>query len=188
MCWPNTIAKTDLQNFVPAISILRMHHVLEGLLKPMWKNKVVDRFKSSNNNLRVYRKIKSVKRNRSQHMKCPGLISKLDVWIPQVITERNLLRRINNCDMVIRCQRNDTFLKRYRRFTVDENWVASNNVKRKRSWSKKDEPGQTTSKPDIHQKKVMLSVWSDFKGIANLSFCRTIQLLIVKFIAISWTN
>ena len=36
---------------------------------------------------------------------------------------------------------------------------------RKRSWSKRDEPAQSTSKADIHQKKVMLSVWWDFKGI-----------------------
>ena len=36
---------------------------------------------------------------------------------------------------------------------------------RKISWSKRDEPVQWTSKADIHQKKVMLSVWWDFKGI-----------------------
>ena len=36
---------------------------------------------------------------------------------------------------------------------------------RKRSWSKRDEPAQSTSKADIHEKKVMLSVWWDFKGI-----------------------
>ena len=33
------------------------------------------------------------------------------------------------------------------------------------SWSKRDEPAQLTSKADIHQKKVILSVWWDFKGI-----------------------
>ena len=36
---------------------------------------------------------------------------------------------------------------------------------RKRSWSKRDEPAQSTSKADIYHKKVMLSVWWDFKGI-----------------------
>ena len=36
---------------------------------------------------------------------------------------------------------------------------------RKRSWSKRDEPAQSTSEAEIHQKKVMLSVWLDFKGI-----------------------
>ncbi|GFW15923.1 histone-lysine N-methyltransferase SETMAR [Trichonephila clavipes] len=44
------------------------------------------------------------------------------------------------------------FLKRI--ITGDEKWDAYNNVKRKRSWSKKDEPAQTISKADIHQKKL----------------------------------
>ena len=50
----------------------------------------------------------------------------------------------------------DPFLKRI--ITGDEKWVVYDNVVRKRSWSKRDEPAQTTSKADIHQKKVMLSV------------------------------
>ena len=36
---------------------------------------------------------------------------------------------------------------------------------KKKSWIKRDEPAQSTSKADVHQKKVMLSVWWDFKGI-----------------------
>ena len=57
----------------------------------------------------------------------------------------------------------DPFLKRI--ITGDEKWLVYDNVVRKRSWSKRDEPAQSTSKADIHQKKVMLSVWWDFKGI-----------------------
>ena len=49
--------------------------------------------------------------------------------------------------------------------TGDEKWVVYNNIKRKRSWSKPCEPAQTTLKADIHQKKVLLSVWWDYKGI-----------------------
>ena len=43
-------------------------------------------------------------------MKRLGLISKLDIWVPHVLTERNLLRRIYDCDNLIRRQRNDLFL------------------------------------------------------------------------------
>ena len=66
--WPNANAKIGLQNFVPAISILRMHHGRKGLFKPLQyrQNKVVGRCKSSNNNSRHYRKIKSIKGDRSQ--------------------------------------------------------------------------------------------------------------------------
>ena len=38
-------------------------------------------------------------------------------------------------------------------------------IAKKISWSKRNEPAQSKSKTDIHQKKVMLSVWRDFKGI-----------------------
>ncbi|XP_049818722.1 histone-lysine N-methyltransferase SETMAR-like [Aethina tumida] len=93
------------------------------------------------------------------HLKGLGLSSKLDVWVPHVLTEKNLCRRIDVCDSLR--NENDPFLKRI--ITGDEKWVVYNNVKRKRSWSKKDEPAQTISKADIHQKKVMLSVWWDFK-------------------------
>ena len=51
------------------------------------------------------------------------------------------------------------------RHSKHEKWVVYDNVMRKRSWNKRDEPAQSTSKADIHQKKVMLSVWWDFKGI-----------------------
>jgi len=40
---------------------------------------------------------------------------------------------------------------------------------------KKDEPAQSTSKADIHQKKMMLSVWWDLKESFILSFYRTTQ-------------
>ena len=49
--------------------------------------------------------------------------------------------------------------------TGDEKWVVYDNVVPKKSWSKRDKSAQSTSKTDIHQKKVMLSVWWDFKGI-----------------------
>ncbi|GFW35816.1 histone-lysine N-methyltransferase SETMAR [Trichonephila clavipes] len=72
-------------------------------------------------------------------------------------------RRITTQRTASQHHENDPFLKRI--ITGDEKWVVYNNVKRKRSWRKKDEPAQTISKADIHQKKVMLSVWWDFKGI-----------------------
>ncbi|KHJ96074.1 transposase [Oesophagostomum dentatum] len=48
--------------------------------------------------------------------------------------------------------------------TGDEKWIVYNNVTRKRSWSKPDEPGQTMSRADLHQ-KIMLPVWWDCKGV-----------------------
>ena len=48
---------------------------------------------------------------------------------------------------------------------IERKWVVYDNVVLKRSWNKRDESAQSTSKADIHQKKVMLSVWWDFEGI-----------------------
>ncbi|KAJ0184406.1 hypothetical protein K1T71_000829 [Dendrolimus kikuchii] len=86
------------------------------------------------------------------HLKGLRLSSKLHVWVPHVLTEKNLCRRIDICDSLLKRHENDPFLKRIT--TGDNKWVVYNNVKRKRSWSKKDEPAQTISKADIHQKKL----------------------------------
>ena len=56
---------------------------------------------------------------------------------------------------------NDLFLKRL--ITGNEKWAVYNNIKRKRLWRPRD-PAQT-SKAGTHQKKVLLSVWWDYKGI-----------------------
>ncbi|XP_046837226.1 histone-lysine N-methyltransferase SETMAR-like [Vespa crabro] len=101
--------------------------------------------------------------NVYDHLKGLSLTSKLNIWVPHVLRERNLCRRVDVCDSLLKRHENDTFLMRI--ITGDEKWVVYNNVKHKRSWSKKDEPDQSISKANIHQKKVMLSVWWDFKGI-----------------------
>ncbi|GFV34707.1 histone-lysine N-methyltransferase SETMAR [Trichonephila clavipes] len=46
------------------------------------------------------------------HFKGLGLSSKLDVWVPDVLTERNLCRRIDVCDSLLKRHENDSFLKR----------------------------------------------------------------------------
>ncbi|GFV74384.1 histone-lysine N-methyltransferase SETMAR [Trichonephila clavipes] len=91
------------------------------------------------------------------HLKGLGLSLKLDVWVPHVLTERNLCRRIDVYDSLLKRHEHDPFLKRI--ITGDE----------KGHGAKKDESAQTISKADIHQKRVMLSVWWNFKGIGSFS-------------------
>ncbi|XP_032688787.1 2-oxoglutarate receptor 1-like [Odontomachus brunneus] len=43
-------------------------------------------------------------------------------------------------------------------------WIVYNNVSQKR-WSKRGEAAQTVAKAGLHPKKVMLSIWWDWKGI-----------------------
>ena len=91
-----------------------------------------------------------------QHL---GLVKKLDIWIPHELKEIHLTKRINACDLHLKRNEFDPFLKRI--ITGDEKWIVYNNAVRKRSWFKRDESPQTTSKAELHQKKIMLSVWWD---------------------------
>ena len=80
-----------------------------------------------------------------------GLTSKLNIW------ERNLCHRIDVCVSPLKRHENDPFLNCI--IIGDKKWIVTNNVKRKSSWSKKDETAQSISKAKIHQKKVMISIW-----------------------------
>ncbi|XP_046819198.1 histone-lysine N-methyltransferase SETMAR-like [Vespa crabro] len=81
-----------------------------------------------------------------------GLTSKLDIWVPHVLTERNLCRRVDVCDSLLKRHENDPFLKRI--ITGDEKWIVYNNVKRKRSWSKKKWIGSKHFQSQYPSKKV----------------------------------
>ncbi|XP_011638278.1 histone-lysine N-methyltransferase SETMAR-like [Pogonomyrmex barbatus] len=96
------------------------------------------------------------------HLKKLGYVSKLDVWVPHELKEVHLTARINICDILVKCEENDPFLKRL--IIGDEKWIVYNNVVRKQ-WPQRDDSPQTTSKANIYQRKVMLSVWWDFKGV-----------------------
>lgn len=94
-----------------------------------------------------------------------GYVKKLDLWIPHQLKEIHLTQRISICDSLLKRNEIHPFLKRL--ITGDEKWIVYNNVNRKRSWVMQDEPAQTTPKAEIHQKKIMLSVWWDYKGILH---------------------
>ncbi|XP_060023970.1 constitutive coactivator of peroxisome proliferator-activated receptor gamma isoform X3 [Lagenorhynchus albirostris] len=49
--------------------------------------------------------------------------------------------------------------------TGDEKWLLYNNVERKRSWGKQNEPPPTIPNASLQPKKVMLCVWWDWKEV-----------------------
>jgi len=93
------------------------------------------------------------------HLKSLGFVKKLDVWVPHELKE---IHRMSVCDQLIKREENDPFLKRM--ITGDEKWIVYNNVSRKRSWNRQDEAPEKQAKAEVHQKKVMLSMWWDWKG------------------------
>jgi len=71
------------------------------------------------------------------------------------------MNRMNVCDQLIKREENDPFLERM--ITGGEKWIVYNNISRKRNWSRR-EALERQAKAEIHQKKVMLSMWWDWKG------------------------
>lgn len=102
------------------------------------------------------------------HLKKLNYVSRLDVWIPYELNEAQFKARKDICDILIKRERSNPFLNRL--ITGDEKWIAYNNVTRKRSWTRSHDSPQTISKSDIHQRKIMLSVWWDSKGVVYFEF------------------
>ena len=112
---------------------------------------------------------------QTKGLKQLGYVNKLDIWIPHKLNEIQLTKRISICDSLLKLNETDPFLKLI--ITSDEKWVVYDNVVRKTSWSKQDERAKSTSKADIHQKKVALSVWWDFEGIVYFELLTRIQTI-----------
>ena len=105
----------------------------------------------------IDKKLKILKSTIDRHIRRLGLVKKLDIWIAHELKKIYLSKRINVCDLHLKRNEFDIFLKQI--ITGDEKWIVYSKVVRKRSWSKRDEPPTTTSNAELHQKKIMLSVW-----------------------------
>lgn len=92
-----------------------------------------------------------------------GLSNKRNIWVPHDLTDRQLERRVDACHTLLRKNSNEPFLRRM--ITGDEKWILYRNVTQKKSWVPKGSQAAVVPKPEIHQKKVMLSCWWDCKGV-----------------------
>lgn len=100
-----------------------------------------------------------------KHLHKNGYQKKLDIWVPHELTLKNLMDRVSICESLVKRNEIEPFLKRM--VTGDEKWITYDNNVRKRSWSKPGETSQTVAKPGLTPRKVMLSVWWDWKGIVH---------------------
>ena len=107
--------------------------------------------------------LKIPKSTIDHHIQRLGLVKKLDICIRHDLKEIHLTKRSNAYDLHLKRNRLYPFFERI--ITGDEKWIVYNNVDRKGSWSKHDKPPQTTSKAELHQKEIMLSVWWNWKGV-----------------------
>ncbi|XP_061722930.1 histone-lysine N-methyltransferase SETMAR-like [Cydia pomonella] len=97
------------------------------------------------------------------HLHKLGYQKKLDTWVPHELTLKNLMDRVSICESLLKRNEIKPFLKQM--ITGDEKWITYDSKVRKRSWLKPGETSQTVAKPVLTPRKVMLSVWWDWKGI-----------------------
>ena len=73
--------------------------------------------------------------------------------------------RVSICESLLKRNEIEPFLKRM--ITGDENGITHDNNVLKRRWSKPGEASQTVAKPILTPRKVMLSIWWDWKEIVH---------------------
>ena len=64
------------------------------------------------------------------HLKCLGFVLKFNTRVPHNLKKIDLAQCITICDLFLKREKNDTFLKRI--IAGDEKWIVYNNFKRKR--------------------------------------------------------
>jgi len=104
-----------------------------------------------------------------------GYINRFDVWVPHDLMEKNLMDRISICDSLYKRNKETPFLKQV--VTGDKKWIIYNNIERKRSWGKRNEPPLVIPKAGLHPKKVMLCVWWGWKGILYYELLPNIETI-----------
>lgn len=97
------------------------------------------------------------------HLHTLGMVSKLQQWVPHDLSENDRHRRAEAAASLLSYRRTDAWLDSI--VTGDEKWCLYVNVKRKRTWTKKNEPPQPQPKQGLHPRKVMLCVWWDSRGM-----------------------
>jgi histone-lysine N-methyltransferase SETMAR len=95
-----------------------------------------------------------------------GFKKKLGNWIPHRLRDDQLEQRVTICNSLLSRRRNFDWLRDV--VTGDEKWVLYTNEVRKGQWVLPGEQPDPDPKPEIHAKKILLSVFWDSQGILSL--------------------
>jgi len=133
-------------------------------------NAVVKEMIEADPRLTVREIAKRLEINHSTVVRCLnrlGKVKKLDKC-PHEITERDKLRRMEICTSLLLRQKTNGILHRI--VTCDEKWILYDNRRRSAQWLDAKEAPKHMPKPNLHPKKIMVSVWWSNKDIVHYSF------------------
>lgn len=98
-----------------------------------------------------------------RHLHLIGKVYKYGSWVPHHLTQRDLDLRSDVCTNLLSKSRHFFWLDQV--VTGDEKWVLYVHHTRKRQWLGAEEKGKPDVKGEIHERKVLLSVWWDVRGV-----------------------
>lgn len=104
------------------------------------------------------------------HLDQIGKVKKLEKWVPHELNEYQKGARVEVCISLLNRNKNEPFLRRI--ITCDEKWILFDNRKRSSQWLDPGEAPKQCPKRDIHQKKLMVTVWWSSAGVFHYSFMK----------------
>ena len=157
---PGTTAEhtAGLRNFVAATRVLKMMSVVVGhqMLTTINLRSLVEA-----NPRTTVRELASeldvTYTTIFNHLREIGKTKKLDKSVPHKLNDNQKKCRYEVSPSYLLRNINDPFLDRV--VTCDEKWLLYNNRRRPAQWLDADEAPRHFPRPELHQKKVMLTVW-----------------------------
>jgi len=98
-----------------------------------------------------------------RHLAQLGFVQKIGKWIPHRLNDDQKFTRISICSSLLSRRSDPEWIKQI--VTGDEKWILYVNHTRKRQWLPKEQAPEPEPKGDLHPKKVMISVFWDYRGI-----------------------
>lgn len=111
----------------------------------------------------------------SNRLRALGKVQRVGKWVPHKLSEINIAQRLSICASLASRHKKKSFL--WKIVTGDEKWLYYDNPVNKKQWLSPGQVPLPVAKPEIHRKKVMLSVWWDQKGIIYYEFLEPKQTI-----------
>ncbi|GFU58412.1 histone-lysine N-methyltransferase SETMAR [Trichonephila clavipes] len=104
-----------------------------------------------------------------------GVAKKTVTWVSHDLTKSQSLGCWKTCKSLQECEVRESYLPRI--LIVDEKWVLYDNRKCRAQWPHKSEPSKQVSKPNLHPKRILVSVWRTAKTAVLYEFLPRGQII-----------